>query len=62
MTSVDWVIVALTLLMAMWGWAQGLVVGALSLAGFAGGALLGSRVGPLLLRAGASRRTRRWSR
>jgi S1-C subfamily serine protease len=49
---VDWVIVGLTLLMALWGWAQGLIVGALSLAGFAAGALLGSRVGPLLLSEG----------
>src|SRR3954452_37148 len=35
--------------MALWGWAQGLVVGAMSLAGFAAGAFLGSRLAPLLL-------------
>jgi hypothetical protein len=52
-TSVDWIIVAFTALMAVWGYAQGLIVGALSLAGFAGGALLGSRLGPLLLEDGA---------
>ncbi len=40
--------------MALWGYAQGLIVGALSLAGFVVGALLGSRVGPLLLEEGSS--------
>jgi Trypsin-like peptidase domain len=40
--------------MALWGYAQGLIVGALSLAGFAGGAFLGSRIGPLLLEEGSS--------
>jgi Trypsin-like peptidase domain/Colicin V production protein len=39
--------------MAVWGYAQGLIVGALSLAGFAGGAFLGSRLGPLLLEEGS---------
>jgi Trypsin-like peptidase domain/Colicin V production protein len=52
-TPLDWIIVAFTALMALWGYAQGLIVGALSLAGFAGGALLGSRVGPLLLEEGS---------
>ena len=42
-----------TLLMALWGWAQGLIVGALSLVGFAGGAMLGARIGPLLLSEGS---------
>ena len=36
-----------------WGYAQGLIVGALSLAGFAAGAFLGSRLGPQLLEEGA---------
>jgi S1-C subfamily serine protease len=53
MTLVDWIILAFTLLMALWGYSQGLVVGALSLAGFIGGAFLGSRVGPLVLEDGA---------
>jgi hypothetical protein len=53
-TPLDWFIVAFTALMALWGYAQGLIVGALSLVGFAGGALLGSRVGPLLLEEGSS--------
>jgi S1-C subfamily serine protease len=53
MTAIDWIIVAFTVLMAVWGYAQGLVVGALSLAGFAGGGFLGSRLGPLLLEDGS---------
>jgi hypothetical protein len=54
LTALDWIIVAFTALMAMWGYVQGLIVGALSLAGFAGGAFLGSRLGPLLLEEGSS--------
>ena len=53
MTSIDWIIVAFTLLMALWGYMQGLIVGALSLAGFAAGALVGSRLGPLVLEEGS---------
>jgi S1-C subfamily serine protease len=53
MTIIDWIIVAFTLLMAGWGYAQGLIVGALSLAGFLGGAFLGSRLGPLFVEDGA---------
>ncbi len=53
MTALDWIIVAFTLVMATWGYMQGLIVGALSLAGFAGGAFLGSRVGPMLLEEGS---------
>ena len=53
MTAIDWIIVGFTLAMAFWGYAQGLIVGALSLAGFAAGALLGARVAPLLLDEGA---------
>jgi hypothetical protein len=53
MTAIDWIIVAFTLLMAVWGYSQGLIVGALSLAGFLGGAFLGSRLGPLLVHDGA---------
>jgi hypothetical protein len=54
MTAIDWIIIAFTLLMAAWGYAQGLIVGALSLVGFLGGAFLGSRLGPLLLHDGAN--------
>jgi Trypsin-like peptidase domain/Colicin V production protein len=53
MTWVDWIIVGFTILMALWGFAQGLIVGALSLAGFMAGAFLGSRVAPLLLEDGS---------
>ena len=53
LTSLDWIIVGFTLLMAVWGYAQGLIVGGLSLAGFAGGAFAGSRLGPLLLEEGS---------
>lgn len=53
MTVLDWIIIAFTSLMALWGYSQGLVVGALSLAGFLGGAFLGSRVGPLILEDGS---------
>jgi S1-C subfamily serine protease len=45
--------VAFTLLMAAWGYLQGLVVGALSLGGFVAGAFLGSRLAPLLLSGGS---------
>jgi hypothetical protein len=54
MTAVDWIIVAFVALMALWGYAQGLIVSALSLAGFAGGAFAGSRLAPLLLDQGSS--------
>ena len=53
MTSLDWIIVAFTVLMATWGYAQGLIVGALSLGGFAAGAFLGSRLGPMVLEEGS---------
>jgi Trypsin-like peptidase domain/Colicin V production protein len=52
-TALDWIIVVFTGLMAIWGYAQGLIVGALSLLGFAGGAFLGSRFGPMLLEQGS---------
>jgi len=53
MTTLDWIVVAFTVLLAVNGWRQGFIVGALQLAGFAAGALLGSRIGPLLLQDGA---------
>ncbi|HET8820439.1 MAG TPA: MarP family serine protease [Thermoleophilaceae bacterium] len=53
MTGLDWIIVAFTVLMAVWGFSQGLIAGALALAGFAGGAFLGSRLGPLVLEEGS---------
>jgi S1-C subfamily serine protease len=53
MTSVDWMIVAFTALLAIYGYVQGFIVGALSLAGFALGAFLGTRLAPLLLTQGS---------
>jgi S1-C subfamily serine protease len=52
MTTIDWLIVGFTLLLASYGYLQGFIVGALSLFGFALGALLGTRIGPLLLPSG----------
>jgi S1-C subfamily serine protease len=53
LTGLDWAIVAFTLIMALWGYQQGLIVGALSMIGFVAGALIGSRLGPAMLPDGA---------
>jgi S1-C subfamily serine protease len=52
-TGLDWLIIAFSLAMAAWGYQQGLIVGVLSLGGFAIGAFLGSRLGPALLPEGS---------
>jgi S1-C subfamily serine protease len=52
-TGLDWIILAFVTLLALYGYRQGFVVGALSLAGFIGGGLAGSRIAPLLLEAGS---------
>jgi S1-C subfamily serine protease len=52
-TKVDWLIVAFTVLLAMYGYAQGFIVGALSLLGFGIGAFLGTRLAPLILPGGS---------
>jgi S1-C subfamily serine protease len=52
-TVLDWAIVAFTLALGIWGYRQGLIVGALTLVGFALGAFGGSRIGPLLLSQGS---------
>lgn len=49
----DWAILAFTFALALWGYRQGLIVGAFTLVGFAAGAFVGSRIGPLLLTKGA---------
>jgi hypothetical protein len=49
MTGVDWIIVGLLLLLALFWWAQGFVTGALALIGFALGAWLGTRLAGLVL-------------
>ena len=53
MTVVDAVILVLVLLMAAQGYARGFLVGAMALAGFVGGAVLGTRIGPLVLSGGS---------
>jgi S1-C subfamily serine protease len=54
MTGLDLIIAGVVALLALYGWLQGFVAGALSLAGFALGAVLGTRIGPLLLSDGSS--------
>jgi S1-C subfamily serine protease len=53
-TTLDWIIVAFTALMALFGSLRGFIVGALSLLGFAAGAIIGTRLGPLVLPGGSS--------
>jgi S1-C subfamily serine protease len=52
-TVLDWIIVALTLTTAAAGFFQGFVVGAATLVGFAGGLLVGARVGQALVASGS---------
>ena len=54
MTGLDWLIVAFAALLGLHGFRQGFIVGVLSFAGFAAGAVLGTRLGPLLLPQGSS--------
>jgi S1-C subfamily serine protease len=54
MTVLDWAIVAFTLSLGLWGYRQGLIVGALTLGGFVAGAFAGSRLAPLVLAQGSS--------
>ncbi len=53
MTGVDWIIVGLVLLLALFGWAQGFISGALAFVGLALGAWVGTRIGPLVLSEGS---------
>jgi S1-C subfamily serine protease len=53
-TQLDWIIVAFAVVLALFGFRQGFIVGVLSFAGFAIGAFLGTRLGPLLLPRGSS--------
>jgi S1-C subfamily serine protease len=53
-TTLDLIIVALTLLTAGAGYFQGFVVGIATLAGFAGGLVLGGRIGTALVQGGSS--------
>jgi S1-C subfamily serine protease len=52
-TVLDWAILAFTFALALWGYRQGLIVGALTLVGFGLGAFAGSRIAPLLLTKGS---------
>jgi S1-C subfamily serine protease len=54
MTTLDWLIAAATLLFALAGYFRGFIVGVLSLAGFAAGAIAGTRIADALLSGGAS--------
>ncbi|MFL5823542.1 MAG: MarP family serine protease [Solirubrobacteraceae bacterium] len=49
MTAVDWVIVVFVVLLAIYGYLQGFLVGVLSLAGFVIGAFVGTRLATLLV-------------
>jgi S1-C subfamily serine protease len=53
-THLDWLIVAFAALLALFGFRQGFIVGVLSFGGFAAGAFIGTRIGPLLLPQGSS--------
>lgn len=54
MTQLDWLIVAFASILAIFGFRQGFIVGALSFCGFAFGAFLGTRVAPLVLPQGSA--------
>lgn len=54
MTTLDWIIVVFAALLAGFGYRRGFIVGVLSFAGFALGAFLGTRLGPLLLPRGSA--------
>ena len=53
-TQLDWIIIAFASLLALMGFRQGFIVGVLSFGGFALGAFLGTRLGPLLLPKGSA--------
>lgn len=52
MTTLDWVLVAVLVLAAAGGTTQGFLASAFGFVGFMGGALVGSRLGPLVLSGG----------
>jgi len=53
-TAIDWGIAFFTFFLALWGFRQGLIVGALGLGGLAIGAVLGSRMAPVILEGGSN--------
>ena len=54
MTVLDWGIVCFAVALGIWGYRQGLIVGALTLLGFGAGAFAGGRIAPLLLSEGST--------
>ncbi len=54
MTGLDWLIVAFAAILALFGFRQGFIVATLSFGGFALGAFIGTRLGPLLLPQGSA--------
>jgi S1-C subfamily serine protease/uncharacterized membrane protein required for colicin V production len=53
-TTLDWTILLFVALLALFGLRQGFIVGVLSFGGFALGAFIGTRLGPLLLPQGSA--------
>jgi len=53
-SQLDWIILAFAAVLALFGFRQGFIVGVLSFGGFALGAFLGTRLGPLLLPRGSA--------
>jgi S1-C subfamily serine protease len=53
-TQLDWMIVAFAAVLGLFGFRQGFILGVLSFGGFAAGAFLGTRLGPLLLPQGSA--------
>jgi S1-C subfamily serine protease len=54
MSTVDWIVLGVVAIAALNGLRTGLVAGALSLAGIAGGAIIGARIAPQFLSGGSS--------
>jgi S1-C subfamily serine protease len=52
-TILDWGIIAFAVVLGVWGFRQGLIVGALTLVGFGAGVFAGGRLGTLLLSEGS---------
>jgi S1-C subfamily serine protease len=53
-TTLDWMILLFVAILALFGMRQGFIVGVLSFGGFALGAFIGTRLGPLLLPQGSA--------
>jgi S1-C subfamily serine protease len=54
MTTLDWMILLFVVILGLFGLRQGFIVGVLSFGGFAVGAFIGTRLGPLLLPQGSA--------